>query len=504
MDVVILGAAMVSPWLAAVVAGVLSRAKLTPHTVGVSASAITGVGLLAVALLSIFSSTTSADTRTIEFGALQWDPLALIMALLVLGLSMLIQVFALRYLRGDARQTWFILCTNIVTGFTIFLVCAATVTAFVVAWIGAGAALVALLATYRQLNQAQDGIRRTALRFGIADSGLLIGLAIVLVAAGGDVPLNEVASQVIEMPLPLQFLVAALLVVSALARSSQIPFHGWLPFTLAAPTPVSALMHAGVVNAGAILLLRFSETVSLHQSVMIVIFLAGSATVVYASAVRLVRPDVKGRLVFSTMAQMGFMIMTCGLGLYAAAIFHLVAHSLFKSTLFLSAGTGMREHTIDRNLPVTVPTSRVVVVASTAVAVLAPVASLIAAKTMFAPNITDAELGLFVFVALTLGVTLGAGLLTHFSLQSLTLGIVVTSAVSFGYTVAIHLFGLVLDVANSGIGAPSWLLIIPAVGLIGVEVLARARTRNSTLRELVYTRSLSATISRSSLSKGLI
>jgi len=504
VDVIGLSTAIVSPWLAVVVAGVLARAKLTPHTLGSAASTITGVGFAAVASASVVSATTSANTRAIVVGALQWDSLAVSMSLLVLGLSTLIQVFALRYLRGDVRQTWFIVFTNMVTAFSVLLVCAGSVTVFAVAWVGAGAALVALLATYRHLGQAQDGVRRTALRFGIADSGLLIGSAIVLISAGGDVPLNDVASYVSAMPVALQFLVPALLVASALARSSQIPFHGWLPFTLASPTPVSALMHAGVVNAGAILLLRFSETVSLQQAIMIVVFLAGAATVVYASAVRLVRPDVKGRLVFSTMAQMGFMIMTCGLGLYAAAIFHLIAHSLFKSTLFLSAGSGVREHTISRDLPASTTASPVVIGTAISVAVLAPLASLVAAKATIAPTITTAELALFTFVALTLSVAFGTGLLTHFSVPSFALGLIATIAVSFGYTIAVHWFGTVLAVSTSGPGAPPWLLIIPAVGLLSVEVLARSRTRYTTIRELIYTRSLSATLSRGTLSKGRI
>ncbi|WP_343926635.1 proton-conducting transporter membrane subunit [Rhodoglobus aureus] len=445
----------------------------------------------------------SAGTNAPLALTLQWDSLAQIMSMLVLGLSTLIQVFALRYLRGDARQTWFVTSTNAVTAFSVLLVCAGSVTSFALAWLGAGSALVALLGTYRNLDQARDGMRRTARRFAIADSGLLIGLAFVIVPAGGDVPLNEVPSQVAAMPSAIQMLIALLLVASALARSSQLPFHGWLPFTLAAPTPVSALMHAGVVNAGAILLLRFSGTVGIHQSIMIVIFVMGSATVIYASAVRLVRPDVKGRLVFSTMAQMGFMIMTCGLGLYAAAIFHLIAHSLFKSALFLGAGTGVRQRAIERNLPAPAPATPLTVVAAITVAFVVPLASLIAAKVGLTPNGSNAELGLFAFVALTVGVTLGAGLLTHFSFQSLALGVLMTIGVAFGYAAATHEFGAAFNLPTSAAAAPPWLLIIPVAGLLIIEVLTRTRTRLTTLRGLVYTRSLSTTVSRGALSKGL-
>ncbi|TFC30318.1 hypothetical protein E3O53_10415 [Cryobacterium sp. TMT2-18-3] len=149
--------------------------------------------------------------------------------------------------------------------------------------------------------------------------------------------------------------------------------------------------HSGVVNAGAILLIRFAPAIAPHQSVMIGVFVAGAVTLVYASAVRLVRPDVKGRLVFSTMAQMGFMIMACGLGVFAAAIFHLVAHSLFKSTLSLGAGMGVRHHAVDRDLPPRQIQSPFALAAAMTLSVLVPLAALTAAEWVFSPTVSPCQ-----------------------------------------------------------------------------------------------------------------
>ncbi len=131
------------------------------------------------------------------------------------------------------------------------------------------------------------------------------------------------------------------MVVAALSRSAQIPFHRWLPATLAAPTPVSALLHAGVVNAGGVLLIKLSSLVTASGLAQAATIVAGVATLAYGAVVMLVKPDIKGALVHSTMAQMGFMILTCGLGLWAAAVFHLVAHGFYKATLFLSSGSAI-------------------------------------------------------------------------------------------------------------------------------------------------------------------
>jgi NAD(P)H-quinone oxidoreductase subunit 5 len=426
---------------------------------------------------------------------LHWDGLAVVLSALVLGLSTLIQAFAIRYLRGDTRQLWFVASCTLLTGFTVLMVSAGSVAVFAVGWIGAGLALLLLLGTYWPLAQARRGVRSTAVRFIIADAAFVLAVIVLLAAAGGDVSWGQLAAVCAALPLPGQLIVAALLVTGALARSSQIPFQGWLPFTLAAPTPVSALMHAGVVNAGAILLFRFAPVIAVHASVMTVVFLAGAATLTYAAAVRLVRADVKGRLVFSTMGQMGFMIMACGLGLFAAAIFHLIAHSLFKSALFLGAGTGVNEHAIDRDLPPVTPHTRASLGVSIVVGVVVPTATLLTVTLILFPSTSAATLGLLGFVSLTASVALAFALMTNFTLRTFVGGIGATMLLAAGYVVFLHTFTSAIQPALPISAAPAWLLLLPALALLGLQLLASTRWLGG-IRDLLYARSLTATVSR--------
>lgn len=228
-------------------------------------AAAIGAGFLVTvaAMPVIFSSGT--ERLGFEQTTVQVDGLAVVLSALVLGLSALIQAFAIRYLRGDSRQLWFVAASFLLTGFTVLMVCAGSVAVFAVAWIGAGGALVLLLATYWPLAQARRGVRSAAVRFMAADTAFVSAVVLLLAASGGDISWEQLAAVVAGLPVPVQLIVAAVLVTGALARSSQVPFQGWLPFTLAAPTPVSALMHAGVVNAGAILLFRFAPAIATHS-----------------------------------------------------------------------------------------------------------------------------------------------------------------------------------------------------------------------------------------------
>lgn len=498
----LVAAVVASPFVAALASTLGSRAGIDGDVLARVAGALVGTGFVASLVAGGIVLGGAAPSVAAHLGAVRLDPLAALLTILVLGLSGLIQSFAVRYLRGDIRQGWFVTMANLLTGFTVLLVCAGSVLTFAAAWVAAGVALVLLLATYPSAPLALTGVRRTALQLAIGDTAVLTAAAVITVTAGGDLRLERLGAHLATLPEPIQILVALLLAAGALARSSQIPFHTWLPSTLSAPTPVSALMHAGVVNAGAILLIRFSPAITAHQSVMTAIFLVGAATLVYASAVRMVKPDVKGRLVFSTMAQMGFMVMACGLGAFAAAIFHLIAHSLFKSTLFLGAGMGVRSHAASRDLPVRPPTRRPVLVAVVAGSVLLTVASLSVAQATINPGVSPASIGLLLFVAVTGIVTLAVGLATTFSRAMVGLGVLSIVGVGFGYTAFLRVFASVLDAGASVSAAPVWMLVFPALGLAAVGLLTRTGRRWGGLRDIVYARTLASSLSPTPVSKG--
>jgi NADH-quinone oxidoreductase subunit L len=138
-------------------------------------------------------------------------------------------------------------------------------------------------------------------------------------------------------------LIPFFLFIGAMGKSAQIPFHVWLPFAMEAPTPVSALIHAAtMVNAGPFLLVRLSPLIILSPYAMTFIAIIGAATAVFAGIVSLTQSDIKKILAYSTISQIGFMIMTCGLGAFVVAIFHLLAHGCYKAFFFLSTGNALR------------------------------------------------------------------------------------------------------------------------------------------------------------------
>ena len=132
-----------------------------------------------------------------------------------------------------------------------------------------------------------------------------------------------------------------LIIFGALLKSAQFPFHTWLPDTMGAPTPVSALMHAGIINGGGFLVIRLSPLLVHTPSALHMLAIFGALTAVYASMVMLSQTSVKRALAYSTIAQMGFMLLQCGLGAFHLAVLHLVAHSLYKGHAFLSCGSAV-------------------------------------------------------------------------------------------------------------------------------------------------------------------
>ena len=179
-------------------------------------------------------------------------------------------------------------------------------------------------------------------RFG--DLPLLLA-AVLLYQAFDSWSLSVIFERIASAPdtktifdLPLVEVVGSLVAVAAFARSAQILLHTWLPYSMSGPTPVSALMHAGIVNAGGFLINRLAPLFVETGSVLHWVFAVGLVTAVFGSVLMLTQNDVKKALGYSTMGQMGFMIMECGVGAFSLAIYHLIAHGLFKGTLFLGAG----------------------------------------------------------------------------------------------------------------------------------------------------------------------
>lgn len=355
---------------------------------GAGATAL-GFGLAAALTVAVVASgpvsavAEAGDGRAVL--GLFADRLGVVMLLLVLGISAIVQLFASRYLSADPGLPRLIAAAGVTTSAVAALVTAATLSGLVVAWLISGVGLLAMLAQRSDLASARLGVRRAALAFAIGDLALVAG-AVIVWATVGDLDLRNIGAETARLSgqrigvpgVSAGSLLACLLVVAAMGRSAQIPLQRWLPATLAAPTPVSALLHAGLVNAGGFLLVRMAPVFGLSPVATHLAFAAGALTALYGTALMLAKPDVKGGLAHSTMGQMGFMMMACALGAFAAAIFHLVAHGMYKATLFLGADSVVhndkRRAVVPRPAPGGAPwpaTVRLVVAAAVPAAALA-------------------------------------------------------------------------------------------------------------------------------------
>lgn len=196
----------------------------------------------------------------------------------------------------------------------------------------------------------------------LGDAAFLLAL-LALYGATGTLDLTDLFARLQAGPATLTLwpgwhtdldvaLVATLLfLVSVMTKSAQFPFHLWLIGTIEAPTPVSALMHAGIVNAGGFLVNRLAPLFGLAPTTLHLMFVIGGVTALIGATAMLTQTSVKRRLVYSTMGQMGYMVMECGLGAFALAVFHLCAHGLFKATLFLNSGSVIHKARKEFKLP---------------------------------------------------------------------------------------------------------------------------------------------------------
>jgi NAD(P)H-quinone oxidoreductase subunit 5 len=455
------------------------------------AGAITAAGgFLAAAALAVGANSGSGISASLLGGEFNFDRLAAVLLLLVFGVSAIVQAFAVRYLAGDPRAPWFIGGAGLLTAASAGLTTATTLLTLAVCWTLAGAALCLLLGTYWHLPSARDGVRRTIVAFIIGDLALWSAV-VAATATWGRVDLRTG-----DLSGPILPILGVLVVVAALSRSAQIPFHRWLPATLAAPTPVSALLHAGVVNAGGILLIRMAPlgTDDLARAITI---MAGAATMAYGTAIMLVKPDIKGALAHSTTAQMGFMILTCGLGLWAAAVIHLVAHGFYKATLFLSSGSAIAGRRRHEGLPPAQELTRGQVLTNAAAALLLPTAALAVALTVvpLAPGDHAAEHALLIFAWVTGAAVTWGWLQRRPGLVGVLIGGAALVPAAVGYVAIINGLGGFLAPALPASTLPTttvWLITAAAALALGALALTRRAPSAEGLRRALYTNALTA------------
>ena len=264
--------------------------------------------------------------------------LPLAIGILTLFVAAIVATFSLRYMRSDGRSTRFFVSLGALVVSVLAFLFTSNLIVLAAAWCASGFLLAGLIGHSGGWREAEGAARRARLAFLVGDAALLAALGILGWQAG-SLKVDAIIAGASVLPPLLATAAALLLVVAAAARCALPPFSGWLLSSMTAPTPVSALMHAGLVNAGGFLLIRFAPVLEAAPAARIVAVALGLFGAIYGIGIMMVRPDVKRALAGSTVSQMGFMIMSCGLGAYAAALWHIIAHGLFKAWLFLGSGS---------------------------------------------------------------------------------------------------------------------------------------------------------------------
>lgn len=275
------------------------------------------------------------------------DPLSVTMLVMISLLAIVIVRFSATYLDGDPRQGVFLGRLAATIAAVEVLVMSGNLAVLVLAWVATSLALHELLVFYRERRRAVTAARKKFIAARIGDVFLLLA-AVLLYQHFGTGDLQQIfdgaaATAQNGWSVSTVELAAICIVVAALLKSAQFPTHGWLVEVMETPTPVSALLHAGVLNAGPFLAIRMAFVLEPSRPATSLLIVAGGLTAVFASVALLTQPSVKVGLGYSSAAHMGFMLLICGMGLYPAALLHLVAHSFYKAHAFLSSGSVIDE-----------------------------------------------------------------------------------------------------------------------------------------------------------------
>lgn len=304
-------------------------------------SALLALGIAAVSAVLLFTTgswdSTPIGTRGVAF-SVRLDAVSSVMLLLVSFIGWVVVRYTATYLDGEERQGAFTgwLCLTLAS--VLMLVLSGNLVQLVLAWIATSLFLHRLLLFYPERIAARRAAGKKFVTARIGDAALITA-AVLLAIAYGTTEIAQILSAArTGAGGGLAIGAAGFLAAAALLKSAQFPMHGWLTEVMEAPTPVSALLHAGVINAGGFLLIRFADVMVLAPGVLAGLVLIGGFTALFAGLVMLTQPAVKTSLAWSTVAQMGFMILECGLGLFPLALLHIVAHSLYKAHSFLASG----------------------------------------------------------------------------------------------------------------------------------------------------------------------
>ncbi len=347
------------PLLGAAVGGLLNR-RLPKKLAGLLACGAVGVSFaLSVTVFLRLTRLPAAErfvsdtlTTWIGFGNLQidlgfsMDPLSGVMALVVTGVGFLIHIYSLGYMAHDEGFSRFFAYLNLFIFAMMTLVLGENLLMLFVGWEGVGLCSYLLISFWFNDEANAAAGKKAFIVNRIGDFGFLLGLFLIGVTllphlgAGEGVFSFRVLQHHAGVLAPVATAICLLLFLGATGKSAQIPLHIWLPDAMAGPTPVSALIHAAtMVTAGVYMVARMNFLFVLSPTAMHVVAVVGVVTAIFASTIALTQNDIKKVLAYSTVSQLGYMMLACGVGAFGVAIFHVMTHAFFKALLFLGSGS---------------------------------------------------------------------------------------------------------------------------------------------------------------------
>ena len=275
----------------------------------------------------------------------QLDPLSSIFMLIVTGVGLCIFVFATGYMHGEAGFYRFFAYMGLFMFAMLVLVMGSNFLMMFVGWEGVGLCSYLLIGYYFDRQEAANASRKAFITNRVGDFGFALAI-FGIIATFGSAQYVDVFDQAKGYPIELLgnwgilSWIALGLFVGACGKSAQLPLHVWLPDAMAGPTPVSALIHAAtMVTAGLYMVTRTNVIFQHSQTMLLVVALVGAATAIFAATIGITQNDIKKVLAYSTVSQLGFMFMACGVGAFAIGIFHVMTHAFFKALMFLGAGS---------------------------------------------------------------------------------------------------------------------------------------------------------------------
>jgi NAD(P)H-quinone oxidoreductase subunit 5 len=307
-------------------------------------AALVGIGLAAYSALHVvtYGPTTSPVLGLGQFGfSVLLDEVSVILLVLTSVLAWVILRFSATHLQGEDGEGYFTFWLCVVLAGIVLLVTAGNLVQLGLGWVATAIGVNRLLTFYPNRPGARRAARKKLMFARVANIALAAGL-MLLYAAYGTSNIADINAAARAGDIPVTALFATLcLAIAAVMQSALLPVHGWLTDAIEAPTPVSALLHAGVVSVGGFLLIRFADVMLGAPFILAILVIVGGLSALVGSVVMLTQSATKTALAWSTVSQMGFIVLQCGLGLFPLALLHIVAHALYKTHVLLtSAGAG--------------------------------------------------------------------------------------------------------------------------------------------------------------------